>query len=209
MTVAERSAQRVRLSKGAVYRLCRMLHAYLSAFAFLALIFFSATGILLNHPEWFRGTKRAGEERIATVPAAEIAAALQSATPTAALAAALARHASPRGAFKSGEVGEDEAHLRFEGVTGTSDVLLNLRDGRTELLIERASAVAILNDLHRGKNAGSAWAVVIDISGIVVLALSLIGYVLFFSLRFRLATSLKLTAASLVTLVAVFYLFVP
>ena len=36
----------------ALYRQCRAWHGYLSAFAFIALMFFSATGILLNHPDW-------------------------------------------------------------------------------------------------------------------------------------------------------------
>jgi len=42
-----------------------------------------------------------------------------------------------------------------------------------------------------------------------VLGLSLIGYVLFFSLRFRLKTSLILTAVSLAALAAVAWLLVP
>ena len=51
--VRDKATKPASLDKGAFFRLCRMLHAYLSAFAFLALFFFSATGILLNHPEWF------------------------------------------------------------------------------------------------------------------------------------------------------------
>src|SRR6185312_12483078 len=51
--VRERAARAASFDKGAVFRLSRMLHAYLSAFAFLALFFFSATGVLLDHPEWF------------------------------------------------------------------------------------------------------------------------------------------------------------
>jgi hypothetical protein len=50
---------------------------------------------------------------------------------------------------------------------------------------------------------------VIDLSAWLVLALSLIGYVLFFSLRFRLKTSLMLTAVSLAVLVGIAWLLVP
>lgn len=202
-------AQRWRAGRGAFYRQCRILHAYLSAFAFLALMFFSITGILLNHPEWFRGGKRAADERAITVWAEEIAAARRAANPAEALAATVGRHTTLRGAFKSGEILGDEALLRLEGVTGTTDIALNLQDGRAEVTVERASAVAILNDLHRGKNSGRVWAAVIDLSGALVCALSLLGYILFFSLRYRLATSLKLTAGSLLVLAGVFYAFVP
>jgi hypothetical protein len=69
--------------------------------------------------------------------------------------------------------------------------------------------MAIIQDLHRGKNSGSAWRWVIDLSAWIVLGLSLIGYVLFFSLRFRLKTSLILTAVSLAVLVGIAWLFVP
>ncbi len=67
----------------------------------------------------------------------------------------------------------------------------------------------MIGDLHRGKNAALPWRMVIDLSAILVLALSVIGYVLFFSLRFRLRTSLILTGASLAVLVAVFLWLTP
>jgi hypothetical protein len=75
--------------------------------------------------------------------------------------------------------------------------------GATELSAQHARLVDTLNDLHRGKNAGKAWRLVIDLSAAVVLALSVIGYVLFFSLKFRLRTALLLTGASLAVLVGV------
>jgi hypothetical protein len=69
--------------------------------------------------------------------------------------------------------------------------------------------MALIQDLHRGKNSGTAWRWVIDLSAWIVIALSLIGYVLFFSLRFRLKTSLILTAASLAVLIGIAWMFVP
>ena len=38
------------MSSGDFFRVCRWLHGYLSAFAFLSLMLFSATGLILNHP---------------------------------------------------------------------------------------------------------------------------------------------------------------
>lgn len=57
--------------------------------------------------------------------------------------------------------------------------------GEGEVAVECAELVSILNDLHRGKNAGAAWKALTDIVGGLVLVPSLIGFVLFFSLRFR------------------------
>jgi hypothetical protein len=193
-----------------IYRQSRLWHGYLSAFAFLALIFFAATGLILNHPEWFP-TKPDPRptERTVTLTPAELAAAQAAADPSRALAIAVARQVKLRGAFQSGEILDDEAQIRLEGVTGSTDILVDLKSGKAEVSTARTDLVTTLNELHRGKNAGAVWKAIIDASAVLVLALSLIGYVLFFSLRFRLRTSLILTGASLAILFGVFWLFVP
>ena len=195
--------------KGGFYRTSRMLHAYISAFAFLALMFFSVTGILLNHPTWLEGEAPAEQSVTAQIPGADISAALKAADAPRALAEAVTRRVKLRGAYKSGELLDGEAMLRLEGVTGATDVILNLETGLAEATIQSATATSIVNDLHKGANAGAAWRLLIDATAVLVLALSLIGYVLFFSLRFRLKTSLVLTAASLAVFLGVYLAFVP
>jgi hypothetical protein len=197
-----------RPSAGSLYRLARMLHAYLSAFAFLALIFFSLTGLTLNHPDWLAGRRQPEETRELSLPPAAVAAALKAEDPARALGAAVERAARVTGSYASGEVLGDEALLRFEGPTGTTDVTVSTATGRTELASRRAGLVATLNDLHKGKAAGAAWKLVIDVSAVLFILLSVIGYVIFFSLRFRLPLSLVLTGLSLVVLVGAFFLFV-
>lgn len=192
-----------------LYRQSRMLHAYLSAFAFLTLMFFSLTGLLLNHPEWFEGAKaKPLESRIVLSPA-ELKAALAQPEPGRALAAGVGERIALRGGYKSAELLDDEAHIRLEGVSGRSDVIVNLQDGSTEISVHRATLVSLIGDLHRGKNSGTAWQWLIDVSAVLILALSLLGYVLFFSMRFRLGPSLKLTAASLLAMVALYIFLVP
>lgn len=196
-------------ARGAFYRVCREWHGYFSAFAFFALLFFSATGITLNHPEWF--STKAGERAVTRIALDRrvLQRAAASDDQAAALAAAVRERTQVRGAFSSGEVLDGEALLRFEGVTGNSDVTIDLATGRGEVAIERADAVSLLNDLHRGKNAGAIWKLAIDAVGALVIVLSLIGFVLFFSLRFRLVTSLVLTTAGLAAMTALIYVFVP
>lgn len=195
--------------KGALFRLSRMLHAYLSAFAFLALMFFAVTGLLLNHPDWVDLTKMREANSTVTLTQDELSKAAAQSDPNAALGKVLASKTKLLGGYKSGETLDGEASLRFEGVRGYTDAYVDLASGSAEVTVKHANPVATINELHRGKNTGKAWAAVIDISAIVVLALSLIGYILFFSLRFRLVPSLILTGASLAILAAVFVLFVP
>jgi hypothetical protein len=193
----------------AFYTQCRRWHGYLSAFAFLVLMFFSATGILLNHPDWLSQDDpdvRTGQTRITS---GEILAARRTADFGKALGATLSRHTALVGAYASADIDGRQALLRFEGVKGTSDVTLDLTSGLAQVRVKRADMVTMLDDLHRGKNAGAAWQAVIDICAALILTLSLVGYVLFFSMKFRLRTSLVLTAASLAALGGIFIILVP
>lgn len=187
----------------------RTLHGYFSAVAFLALLFFSATGILLNHPEWMPQNEAARQTQSFALDAAVLARAKAESGPAqiATLAAAVAPHGTV-GAFSTGEIIDTEALLRFEGPRGNSTATVDLATGAVELEVERADALSLLNDLHRGKNAGTVWKLVIDIVGGLTIAMSLIGFVIFFSLRLRLGTSLVLVAAGAAAMVGAYFIFV-
>jgi hypothetical protein len=191
------------------YTQCRHWHGYLSAFAFLALMFFSATGIMLNHPDWFSDETAEPVSAGAQVSAGDLAAAKASRDPGAALALALENKAAILGAYASGDVDPRQAVLRFEGVKGATDATVDMKTGHADLRIRKADAVSMLDDLHRGKGAGKAWGWLIDMTGVLLLVLSLIGYVLFFTMRSRLRTALVLTGLSVAALAGLFVFFVP
>lgn len=195
--------------RGAFYRLMRTLHGYFSAVAFLALLFFSATGVLLNHPEWMPQHEAAPQTQSFVLDAATLARANAASGQAQidVLAGAVTPHGAV-GAFSTGEIIGAEALLRFEGPRGNSTATVDLVSGAVEMDIERADTLSMLNDLHRGKNAGAAWKSVIDVAGALTIALSLIGFVIFFSLRFRLLTSIVLVALGAAAMVAVYFAFV-
>lgn len=210
MALKDAPARKPRSARAiAFYTQCRLWHGYLSAFAFLALMFFSATGVLLNHPDWLVG--EGGEPRTITapLPAAPLRAAQKSGDAAAALGALAAKNLPLLGVYSSGDVEGGTAMLRFEGVKGSSDVSVDLKSGMARARLQSADPVTMLDDLHRGKNAGPVWQWFIDIAGIVILVLSLLGYVLFFAMRFRLRTALILTALSIATMAGLFVLLVP
>ena len=70
--MAQRPPSRGKGGGGGFYRLCRMMHAYFSAFAFLILMFFSITGLLLDHPEWMQARGKEAESKL-TLPATVMA----------------------------------------------------------------------------------------------------------------------------------------
>jgi hypothetical protein len=195
--------------KAAFYRLAREWHGYLSALAFAALIFFAGTGITLNHPEWFAHARSAHETAIFQLSPDALHRASASRDEAKTLAQMVAASTSVRGAFSSSDIEGGQALLRFEGVSGSSDVSIDLNTGAGEVDTTRSDFVSMLNDLHRGKNAGAAWKTTIDVVAVIVLALSLIGFVLFLSLRLRLVTSLTLVGLGAITLAVLALLCAP
>lgn len=198
--------------KGAVYRQARLWHGWLSALAFLALIFFAATGLLLNNPDWFE-TKPAATVRSTTLPPAELSRALAAPDPDRSLAEAVARRLDLRGVYQkprpNDRLGDRSGKLRLRGVTGGAEITIDRATGAAKVKVERVNALTVLTNLHKGKNAGPAWHLVIDAFAVTVLLLSLLGYVLFFTLRFRLRTGLILTGVTLAGAVGLFALTVP
>jgi len=182
--------------KGEIYRLARDWHGYLSALAFLALIFFAGTGILLNHPGLLQGEAPAAMETAFTLSADEISAVRAATEPGRKLAQIAGNHAELAGAYRAGDLAGDDLYVNLQGVRGRSDVTGNLATGDVTVHVEKADAVGIANELHRGEHAGDAWRLLIDAIAIVLMAMSVIGLVLFFSLRFRLKTALVLMAGS-------------
>lgn len=183
------------------YRQSRILHAWLSAFAFLVLMFFALTGLLLNHPEWFDAKTDAHEVSL-TLSTTQLAALQALENPAESLLQMVRAETTVVGRFKSSEVLEDEVMIRLTSPSGTTDISLLRDTGEIFINIEQATTVSLLNDLHRGKDVGAGWRWLIDISAAIILLLSIAGYVLFFSLKTRKATSLWLTMGSALLIVA-------
>jgi hypothetical protein len=151
-----------------------------------------------------------------------LAAARAAADPDRALAETVARRLALRGVYQPPRPGDRAGGrpggergggrpgvLRLRGVTGGGEIALDRRTGEARVTTEAASLAALLTNLHKGKNAGTAWRLMIDAAAIIVLALSLLGYVLFFAMRYRLRTALALTAVTLGGAAAIFLFAAP
>lgn len=192
------------MSKGDFYRLCREWHGYLSAVAFFALILFSATGILLNHPGLLQGATLPPVETSLVLTENELASVKTSDTPERALADIVDARARLTGSFRSGEVIGDDVYVNLQGVRGRSDITGNLTTGDVDIYMERETMIGVLNGLHRAEHAGDAWRLLVDILAGVFIAMALIGLALFLSLRFRLRRAVVIMATTLVLMSAVF-----
>ncbi|WP_436915922.1 PepSY-associated TM helix domain-containing protein [Acinetobacter gandensis] len=182
------------------YRHARYVHGWLSAFAFLILMFFALTGLFLNNPNWFESAKDENTVTVSMTPDLLAKVKGQENPSTDILNFVRAEHTLV-GRFQSSEVLDGEVMIRLESPAGSTDVWAMLDTGEIEVSSKPASTVSLINDLHRGKNAGTAWSWLIDISAITILILSIAGFILFLSIKSRLLTHLLLTAASLAVLI--------
>ena len=192
--------------KGAFYRLMRDWHGYLSAFAFLSLLFFAVTGVLLNHPKLYPGPGVPYFDKELDLTPAELAGVKSAKIPDKALVDLIAKKVPLAGNYAGGGMMSGALVARTEGVRGTSDVEVNLTTGHVEVNVSRHNFVTVLNGLHRGETAGAVWKGVIDVMAGALIAMALLGYILFFALRFRLRTALIITAASLILFAGAFAL---
>ncbi|HEY8537341.1 MAG TPA: PepSY-associated TM helix domain-containing protein [Steroidobacteraceae bacterium] len=186
------------------YRQCRLWHGYLSAFAFTALLFFAGTGLLLNHPDWFTSEAPPLEESTLALTPEQLEEVRQSQTPGERLASIVAEQGQLYGEYKDGALVADQVFVRLQGARGSSDIRLSLTDGSVAIAVEKATTIALLNALHRGEVTGTAWRMVIDVAAVVLIALALVGYAIFFSMSGKLRTTLALTASSIVGAIALF-----
>jgi hypothetical protein len=180
----------------------------MSAIAFAWLLFFAFTGILLNHPSWFGGSDVATTVKDLRLTVTDRLKIRSSRDPGPELVAVLRRTMDLPGEIVSADMVGDAAFIRMRGAKGSVDIQADLRGGAGKASIERTSLPGLLKELHRGEHAGEIWRALIDISGGLLIATSLIGLALYFSLKYRLRVALILIGVGLAVMVAAILTFV-
>jgi hypothetical protein len=197
------------MNKNDFYRYCRLVHGWLSALGLVALCFFSFTGLLLNHPEWFSGSPANVAKQSFKLTESEVQQLRASSAPSQALVGIAATRTELKGKLSEEEADGDtvgrELFVRMRGVRGVTFLRADLNARALEVTIETPSVLPMLNELHRAERAGKSWKWVVDVIAVVLIVLSLIGYVIFLSMRgARLRTATLLTLGSAIALGLIF-----
>jgi uncharacterized protein len=157
----------------------RWLHTYLSLLSLLMVLFFSITGLTLNHADWILGGLRQSEKSGQLPPEwlggtepkkLEIVERLRS-------------EFGVRGAVEEFRVDERECTVAFKGPGYAADAFVTRATGALTLSVAEEGSLAALNDLHKGRHTSKTWSWVIDISAIVLTLISLTGLGLLFYLK--------------------------
>lgn len=196
--------------------LIRWLHVYLSMFGLAALLFFSLTGITLNHPGWFASGPGATVEAEGRVDTAWVKPSGEGdgGDPLAGVARLevvehLRGEHGIRGALAEFTADEYECVVSFKGPGYSADAFIDRETGSYRLTEVRSGLVAVINDLHKGRDTGPAWSAVIDVSAASMAVVSLSGLVLLFYVKRRRAPGLLTALVGTIALAAAFLLGVP
>ena len=200
----------------------RWLHIYLSMFGLAAVLFFSATGITLNHPDWFFGEARRSIQAQGAIdpkwlhlpgPVAVASedepADLAAQVDKLAVVETLRKAHGIRGALTDFRVDESECTVTFKGPGYAADAFVDRDSGRYTLTQSFHGVIAVLNDLDKGRDTGWAWSVLIDASAVVLVFISLTGLVLLFYLKLRRVSGLVVVVLGTIAVLALFFLGVP
>jgi hypothetical protein len=181
MTPSKKSKSKLSLERN-IAMLSRWLHIYGSMISFAIVFFFSVTGITLNHPDYFAGELKTTQEK---------------------------------GKLDSNWVANKDtnkiAKLEIvEWLRKNHNIKAAVREnGSYELTLLRAGIVGIMNDLHKGRDTGSKWSWVIDVSAILMVLVSLTGMILILYIKRKKWSGLIMAVIGTLVLYLLYRIFIP
>lgn len=184
----------------------RWLHTYLSMFSLAALLFFSLTGITLNHPSLFFDGVATSVEVEGQLMVDWVGEGPEDRVRKLEVVEQLRKDHGIRGALSSFTVDDEECVVTFKGPAYSADAFIQRADGRYRVIEDRQGIIAILNDLHKGRDTGPIWSAAIDISAALTALASVTGLFLLFYIKRRRVVGLLMALIGTVLLVAAFFL---
>jgi hypothetical protein len=188
----------------------RWLHIYLSMVSFGIVLFFAVTGLTLNHPDWFAG---AVKTRVSEGPVdrALLQPSGKNGPDQNALVQELRTREHLHGTVAAEDVRIDDSEVSFsyKAPGYSADVIIDRQQGTYSVTEVRNGFVAVLNDLHKGRDSGKAWGWVIDVSAVMLTLVSLTGLIILWFIYKRRTSGLIIAAVGLALCLLAYKMFVP
>ena len=184
--------------------LSRWLHIYLSMASFGILFFFAVTGLTLNHTEWFAGQQKT----IQTKGSVDLKW-IRTAVAKLEIVEHLRNTHGIKGALSDFRIDGQQCAVSFKGPGYTADTFIDRGTGAYEITETRMGFVAIINDLHKGRDSGKVWSLMIDISAVLMCLVSLSGIILMLFLQKRRFSGLLVAAAGVALCYLVYVIWAP
>ena len=155
----------------------RWLHIYMSMVSFVIVLFFAVTGFTLNHADWFDGKetikKFTGNVQVKWVKVKDTAAVAKFE-----IIKSIKHDHAVKGEVSDFIIDDDQCMVYFKGPGYSADVTINRDNGEYKVKETSMGLVALINDLHKGRDTGKKWSVLIDVAAIFMALLSLTGIIM-------------------------------
>jgi len=185
----------------------RWLHIYLSMLSFVVVLFFSVTGLTLNHANWFEG-KEVEQKYAGSIPIAWVNVADTAQIKKLEIVELLRKNYGIKGYVSDFLIQDDQCSISFKGPGYSADVNIARKDGKFEIMELRSGLGAVLNDLHKGRDTGKGWSWLIDVSAIFLILVSLSGLVMLLFLKKKKVNGLLIAVLGGAICWLVYYLLV-
>ncbi|MEZ9565139.1 PepSY-associated TM helix domain-containing protein [Vibrio artabrorum] len=207
------------LKSRAIQSWARRLHVYISMALLFVVLFFSVTGITLNRPELFESSQPNIQRSTLTLPASlftiedgrlkvddnAFEAFLFEEADLSGVASGLDIYTE----IEDGALLVGEVSMNFKGPGYNGSVFVDLTSETVEVETTNYGVIALLNDLHKGRNSGEVWKWFIDITALLMIFFVLTGVCLLLPKKKTLNTSIKWTVVGSVISLAVYFVAVP
>ena len=167
----------------------RWLHIYLSMFSFVIVLFFSVTGLTLNHLEWFPD-KEVLNESDGKMNPVWVNSADTAQVKKLEIVEFLRASYHVKGQLNDFRIDETECSISFQGPGYTADIFVDRSKGTFHLSERSLGVIAWANDLHKGRDTGQGWKWVIDFSAIFMTVISITGLILLLFIKKKRANGL-------------------
>jgi hypothetical protein len=191
-----------------VASISRWLHIYLSMVSFVIILFFAVTGLTLNHAEWFDGKEQIkkydGKVQLKWIKVKDTAtiAKLE-------IVQFLKHSHHIKGDVSDFIIDDDQCSVSFKGPGYSADAFINRDNGKYTITETSLGLVAVMNDLHKGRDTGKKWSYLIDIAAIFLTLLSLTGIIMICFMKKRRINGFVLVIAGALLCYLVYYFLVP
>ena len=194
-------------SKKRPVSLSRWLHIYLSMVSFVIVLFFAVTGLTLNHAEWF-GSKPVIKKQTGKLNVNWINNKDTTRVDKLNIVEFLRKTNKISGHVSEFRIDGPAISVAFNGPGNSADVYINRNDGNYQITETSFGLIAVLNDLHKGRDTGKSWSVVIDITAIFMSLISLTGIIMLCYMKKKRRTGFILLGAGVLIIYGIFHFLI-
>jgi len=187
--------------------LSRWLHIYLSMVSFVIVLFFAVTGFTLNHAEWF--DKESINKFTGTVQLKWVKVKDTAAIAKLEIVELLKHKHHIKGDVSDFIIDDSQCTVSFKGPGYSADAFIDRDNGSYKGKETSLGLIAVINDLHKGRDSGKKWSYLIDIAAIFMTLLSLTGIIMICFMKKKRVNGFILLGVGVLICYLVYYFMVP